>query len=181
MAIPAEKLLINIEIIKKYTPINGSVDETFINPFIYVAQDTYLHKYLGTDLFNKIIADAYAGTITGIYETLKDQYIPKVLIWKVARDIYDHMVVHIDNGGLLSRISQDTQTPSQRQIEALKNTAQHNLNNYTTLLVDYLCANSSSIPEYNSNTFPDQYPMRSRTYTVDVLGKRKTLPRWMVS
>jgi hypothetical protein len=179
MAIPSDKLLISIEHIKKYTPINGSVDQNSIYPFIVTAQDTYLVDCLGTDLYDKIITDAEAETITGIYATIKDNYIPKLLCWKVAFDVYDHLVVKIDNGGLVTRISSDATPPSQRQVEALKDRAKHNLNNYTTRLIDYLCANSSSIPEYTSNVFPDQHPMHKRSYSIDPVGGRKPLPRWM--
>lgn len=179
MAIPSEKTLISLEHIKKYTPINGSVNDDFINPFIYVAQDTYLVQILGTDLYDKIIADSVAETITGIYATIKDNYIPKLLCWKVAFDVYDHLIVHVDNGGLTTRISADTTSPSQRQIEALKDKALSNYNNYTTRLMDYLCDNSSSIPEYTSNEFPDQHPLRKLSGSIDVVGGAKPLPRWM--
>lgn len=178
MAIPSEKTLISSEHLKKYTPINGSVDDNLLNPFIYTAQDTYLVKYLGTDLYDKIISDSVAGTITGIYLTIKDNYIPKLLCWKVYLDALDHLVVHVDNGGLLTRVSADTTPPTQRQIENLRGKAQSMLNDYTTRLIDYLCDNSSSIPEYTSNEFPDQYPNHSRSYSIDVTRKRKGLPRW---
>ena len=82
MAIPSEKTLISLETLKKYTPINGSVDDDSINPFIYVAQDTYLVQVLGTDLYDKIIADSVAGTITGKYAIIKDLNIGRLYTTK---------------------------------------------------------------------------------------------------
>jgi len=180
MAIPSEKTLINLETLKKYTPINGSVDDATINPFIYVAQDTYLVQVLGTDLYDKIVADSVADTITGKYAIIKDLYIPKLLCWKVAFDVYDHLAVKIDNGGLVTRISQDATPPSQKQVQALKDKALHNVNNYTTRLINYLCANSSDLQEYSSNTFPDQHPIHRRTHSIDGLGQSKSVPRWQI-
>jgi len=103
MAVIPEILLIDETFIKKYTAVNDSVDTAIIRPCIYLAQDKYLVNYLGTDLTNKIKTDAAAGTITGNYETLLDQYVRKMLVWWVMIELYPLLVYKHDNGNIVSR------------------------------------------------------------------------------
>ena len=77
MALTAEVLFVNTDLVKRLTSLNGSVEDSIIVPAIILAQDKYLQAYLGTDLLNRLKSDISGGTVAGVYETLLDDYVRK--------------------------------------------------------------------------------------------------------
>ena len=72
-------LFISEETIKNSTTINGNVDVELLLPYIKVSQDIHVQQLLGTNLYEKIEAEITAGTLTGNYKILVDEYIQPVL------------------------------------------------------------------------------------------------------
>ena len=161
MAIQPEILLITEDYLKKYTAITDAVDPNIIRPAIYLAQDKQITNYLGTDLMNKIKADVSAGTLSGDYETLLNDYVLKSLLWWTMVELYPSLLYKHDNGNLVSRQSEDTTPVTKGEMESLKESARDNARYYTNRLVQYLCYNSTLFPEYTSNTNNDIKPDRN--------------------
>ena len=81
----AQALFITRNDLVKYTAVNGNVDTDKFIQFIKISQDIHIQNYLGTDLFNKIGADIIAGTLTGDYLSLVNDYIkPMVIHWAMV-------------------------------------------------------------------------------------------------
>lgn len=160
MAIAPEILFINEEFLKKYTQLNEAVDTNLIRPAMYLAQDKFITLYLGTNLSNKIKSDIENNTLAGVYETLLNEYIVKPTAWWTMVELYPMLVYKHDNGNLVTRQSENTTAISQSDLSSLRDMARDNAEYYTQILVDYLCANSSSYPEYSTNTSPDKTPIR---------------------
>ena len=161
MAIQPEILLITEDYLKKYTAITDAVDPNIIRPAIYLAQDKQITNYLGTDLMNKIKADVSAGTLSGDYEILLNDYVLKSLLWWTMVELYPSLLYKHDNGNLVSRQSEDTTPVTKGEMESLKESARDNARYYTNRLVQYLCYNSTLFPEYTSNTNNDIKPDRN--------------------
>ena len=170
MAIPQEILLINEDVLKKYTPLTDAVDPNLIRPCIYVAQDMYLQNFLGTNLTNKIKDDVANGTLSGNYEILLNEYILKLLIWWTMVELYPSLLYKHDNGNLVSRQSEDTTPVTKGEMESLKEKARENARFYTKRMVDYLRFNTTLFPEYTNNTdnniFPDMNPYGKSNFLV---------------
>jgi len=170
MAIPQEILLINEELLKKYTPLTDAVDPNLIRPCIYVAQDMYLQNFLGTNLTNKLKDDVANGTLDNQYETLLNDYVIKLLIWWVMVELYPSLLYKHDNGNLVSRQSEDTTPVTKGEMESLKEKARENARFYTNRMVNYLRFNSSLFPEYTNNTndniFPDRNPYGKSSFLI---------------
>jgi hypothetical protein len=160
MAIAPEILFINEEFLKKYTQLNEAVDTNLIRPAIYLAQDKYITLWLGTNLSNKIKDDIFNNTLAGVYETLLNEYIVKPTAWWTMVELYPMLMYKHDNGNLVTRQSENTTAITQGELSALRDMARENANYYTQMLVDYLCANSGSFPEYSTNTSPEKTPLR---------------------
>ena len=160
MAIAPEILFINEEFLKKYTQLNEAVDTNLIRPAIYLAQDKYITLWLGTNLSNKIKDDIENNTLAGVYETLLNEYIVKPTAWWTMVELYPMLMYKHDNGNLVTRQSENTTAITQGELSALRDMARENANYYTQMLVDYLCANSGSYPEYSTNTSPEKTPLR---------------------
>ncbi len=170
MAIPQEILLINEELLKKYTPLTDAVDPNLIRPCIYVAQDMYLQNFLGTNLTNKLKDDVANGTLENQYETLLNEYVIKLLIWWVMVELYPSLLYKHDNGNLVSRQSEDTTPVTKGEMESLKEKARDNARFYTKRMVDYLRFNTNLFPEYTNNTdnniFPDMNPYGKSNFLI---------------
>jgi hypothetical protein len=183
MAIPQEILLINEELLKKYTPLTDAVDPNIIRPCIYVAQDMYLQNFLGTNLTIKLKDDVVNGTLADQYETLLNEYVIKLLIWWTLVELYPSLLYKHDNGNLVSRQSEDTTPVTKGEMESLKEKARENARFYTKRLVDYLRFNSSLYPEYTNNTndniFPDRNPYGKSNFLISDSYKTQR-QRWSI-
>ena len=158
MALQAEVLFVNPDYMKRLTQLNGGVEDAVMVPAIILAQDKYLQQYLGTDLLNKLKADVSAGTVTGDYATLLDSYVRKSTVWWTMVELLPNLYVKLDNGGLVIRTAENTAAISEADLHREVENARQNAQFYTSRLVEYLCANQSSFPEYTSNTSPDMFP-----------------------
>jgi hypothetical protein len=183
MAIPQEILLINEELLKKYTPLTDAVDPNLIRPCIYVAQDMYLQNFLGTNLTNKLKDDVANGTLDNQYETLLNDYVIKLLIWWVMVELYPSLLYKHDNGNLVSRQSEDTTPVTKGEMESLKEKARENARFYTKRMVDYLRYNTNLFPEYTNNTdnniFPDMNPYGKSNFLISDSYKTQR-QRWSI-
>jgi len=161
MAVPAEILLINVDYVKKLTAINQAVDDNFIKAAMYIAQDKWVQPYLGDDLMTKLKTDTDAGTIANPYLLLRDSYCAKAIVWWSSVELLPYLTYKIDNGTLVQRISEDSQPVTDQVSKDMIDRARTNAQYYTQRMIDYLCANSASFPEYSSNTWPERSPRTS--------------------
>lgn len=183
MAVLPEILLIDETFIKKYTAINDSVDTAIIRPCIYLAQDKFLVNYLGTDLTNKLKTDAQGGTLVAPYDTLLDQYVRKMLVWWTMIELYPLLVYKHDNGNIVSRSSENSNSISEGELHKLMESAKDNARYYTQRMLDYIRQNVSSFPEYSSNTAPDQYPytqLYTQTGMMFSKGLKQSQIKWSI-
>ncbi len=68
----ARGLFISENFVKENSEIDENVDMKLINPTIWYCQKLYIEPALGTALYNDLIADVVAGSVTGDNLTLVD-------------------------------------------------------------------------------------------------------------
>jgi|TARA_R100000479_G_scaffold92544_1_gene45630 hypothetical protein len=164
MALTAEVLFVNPDYLKRITQLNGAVEEAVMVPAIILAQDKYLQQYLGTDLLNKLKSDVAGSGPSGVYETLLDDYVRKTTAWWSMVEMLPNLYVKLDNGGLVIRTAENTTAIGPDDLHREIENARQNAQFYTTRMVEYLCHNQTSFPEYTSNTSPDMLPQRTAYY-----------------
>lgn len=164
MALTAEVLFVNPDYIKRLTQVNGGVEDSVMVPAIILAQDKHLQNYLGTDLLDKLKSDIAGSGPTGDYATLLDDYVRKATVWWSMVEMLPNLYVKLDNGGLVIRVSDDTQAISESDLHREVENARQNAQFYTTRMVEYLCNNSSLFPEYNSNSGAEMSPEQQVYY-----------------
>jgi len=160
MSLTAEVLFVNVDYLKKLTNLNGSVEDSSVIPAVILAQDKYMQSYLGTDLIVKLKSEISGDTLTGVYETLMDDYVRKATCWWSMVELIPHLYVRLDNGGLMIRAAENTNPITTDDLHREVESSRQNAQFYTERLVSYLCKNSSSFPEYTSNQYPDMSPDR---------------------
>jgi hypothetical protein len=154
----AEVLLISENYIKKYTTVNGSVDPNLLYPSVYLAQDKWLQAWLGTNLLNELKQQVADENILPDYQVLLTDYVQKCLLWWVMVEVTPMLCYRMDNGTLVQRQSEDTIPITDAVMKDMIDRARQNAEHYSSLLVDYLCANSALFPEYTSAQWPQRSP-----------------------
>jgi hypothetical protein len=154
----AQALFVSREDIVKFTSLSGNVDVDNFIQWVKVAQDIHIQNYLGTDLFNKINNDIVAGTIANPYLALLTTYIkPMVIHWAMVEAL-PFMHYTIANKGIYKHGSENSETATIEEVEKLVDKYRSIAQNYTDRFIDYMCFNSTTFPEYLSNSDNDISP-----------------------
>ncbi len=161
-------LFISEEKLKESTAINLNVDVDLLLPYVRQAQKLYVETKLGTDLTQKLKDLIVAGTIGNVgneaYKTLLDDYVGDMLPNWAFYHAVPFLRFKIENGNIYSKTSETgtalSETEAQHLREEVRNTAEY----YTERLIDYITNNTSSFPEYNTNSGADVSPDQNAYY-----------------
>jgi hypothetical protein len=154
----ATALFISRTDLVKNSIIDGNTDTDKYIQFIRIAQEIEVQNYLGTDLYNKISADIIAGTLTGDYLNLVNDYVQPMLIWWAQVNYIPYAAYQIKNGGVFKHTSENAESASRSEVDYLVQKARNTAEYYTRRFVEYMNFNSNLFPEYNSNSDSDVYP-----------------------
>jgi hypothetical protein len=141
-----EVLFINPDFAKRFSHLNGSVEESYMNSHVMLAQDKHVLAYLGSNLMAKLKADIVANTLAGDYLTLMDDYVRKVTLWWTMVEMIPNLHVKIMNGGLVIRTADNAVPITKEDLNRQMDLARQNAHHYTALMIRFLCDNN--LPEY---------------------------------
>ena len=154
----ATALFISRTDLVKNSIIDGNVDTDKFVQFIKIAQEIEVQNYLGTDLYNKISADIIAGSLSGDYLNLVNDYVQPMLIWWAQVNYIPYAAYQIKNGGVFKHTSENAESASRTEVDYLVQKARNTAEYYTRRFVEYMNCNSNLFPEYNSNSDSDVSP-----------------------
>jgi predicted glycosyl hydrolase (DUF1957 family) len=157
-------LFCNEDKLKSSTALNYNVDTAFLLPFLKIAQDKHMQVILGTDLYEKIendIAGVGGASLTGVYKTLVDDYIQDAIIHYALIEALPFISFQIKNGTVTQKNSENGTAATKEDLNWLIQKERDTAEFYGQRIVDYLCDNSSSFPEYTSNSGSDLCPISS--------------------
>ena len=158
-------LFISEDKLKDSTAINGNVDVNFILPYVRIAQKIHCEDKLGTDLYDKLQSEITAGTLTGDYRTLVDDYIGDMLVQWAFYECMPFLRFKIQNGNIYSKTSETGNALSETEASSLREEVRNTAEYYTERLVTYLCNNSSLFPEYKTSSGADVTPDTDAYYS----------------
>jgi hypothetical protein len=154
----AQALFVTREDIVKFTAMNGNVDTDKFIQFVKIAQDIHIQNYLGTRLFDKINDDIVAGTLANPYLALLKEYIKPMVIHFAMVEYLPFAAYTIANKGVFKHNSENSTNVEKNEVDFLiekeRDIAQH----YTNRFLDYICYNTATFPEYNTNSNGDMFP-----------------------
>jgi hypothetical protein len=158
-------LFISENKLKDSTAINGNVDMETLLPYIRLSQKKQIETKLGTDLYDKLQADITAGTLTGAYQTLVDDFIGDSLVQWAFYESIPFLRFKVSNGNIYSKTSETgtalTTEEAQHLREEIRNTAEY----FDQRMISYLRNNSSSFPEYSTSSGADVTPDTDAYYS----------------
>ena len=173
--------------LKESTAINLNVSTDLLLPYILQSQKLYVKTKLGSDLYEKLEADITAGTLAGAYLTLVDDYIGDMLhAWAFYLAI-PFLRFKIENGNIYSKTSETGTALSTEEAQHLREEVRNTAEYFTERMIDYICNNTSSFPEYSTNSGSDVNPDKNAYYNGMNLerpngqGTRLTLRNFLTS
>tara|TARA_R100001463_G_scaffold31677_1_gene71407 strand:- start:986 stop:1486 length:501 start_codon:yes stop_codon:yes gene_type:complete len=165
----ATVLFINRTDLIRNSIIDGNVDTDKFIQFIKVAQQIEIRNYLGSKLYDKIGTDIAAGTLTGNYLTLVNEFVQPMLIWFAQSEFIPYSAYQIKQGGIYKHTSENAETVSKTEVDFLVQKARNTAEYYTQRFLDYINNNSGLFPEYSQNEGGDVYPDSDATFNGWVL------------
>ena len=165
-------LFISEDKLKDSTAINGNVDVEFLLPYIRTTQREIIEGKLGTDLYEKLEADIIAGTLTGNYKILIDDYVADALVHWAFYKCIPFLRFKISNGNIYSKTSETGVALSTEEAQHLREEVRNTAEFYTERLIDYIRNNTGLFPEYSTNTGADRSPEKNAYYSGINLEKR---------
>jgi len=180
-------LFISEDKLKDSTAINMNVDVDLLLPYVREAQKLHVETKLGTDLTQKLKDEITAGTLAGAYKTLVDDYIGDMLPNWAFYHVIPFLRFKIENGNIYSKTSETGTALSTEEAQHLREEVRNTAEYYTERMIDYVCNNTSSFPEYSTNSGADVNPDRNAYYNgmnlerPDGQGTRLTLRNFLTS
>ena len=145
--------------LKKDTALGGSVDDNLIMPYILLAQDMNILPILGTDLDAKLKSEIVAGTLANQYKTLVETYLQPALVQFSFSTLAPYLRLRFSNNSVVVMgATEQSSSATYDDIKPLMDTATDAAEFYRQRMIDYLRNNSSSFPEYTSNSGSDLNP-----------------------
>jgi hypothetical protein len=148
--------------LKDSTAINLSVDTDLLLPYLRQSQKLYVETKLGTDLNNKLKDLIVAGTVGNVgneaYKTLLDDYIGDMLPNWALYHCIPFLRFKVENGNIYSKTSETGTSLSTEEAQHLREEVRNTAEYYTERMIDYVCNNTASFPEYSTNTGADVNP-----------------------
>ena len=145
--------------LKKDTALGGSVDDNLIMPYILLAQDMNILPILGTDLDAKLKSEIVAGALANQYKTLVETYLQPALVQFSFSTLAPYLRLRFSNNSVVVMgATEQSSSATYDDIKPLMDTATDAAEFYRQRMIDYLRNNSSSFPEYTSNSGADLDP-----------------------
>jgi hypothetical protein len=160
----ARVLLTNTHTLKKLTPIQNNVDDSLLNPYIFKAQETHIHQVLGTDLYNRVMADVMVNNISGNYKILLDDYIIPALIEWSFYEVMPYIQLKITNKSIGRGNAEFFNEGDLEDVKYLRNSVRDLAEFYNSRMIGYLKENSNLFKEYLTNSGLDKIVPNSSSY-----------------
>lgn len=135
----------------KNSPLGGNIDIDKYRHIIKEVQVFTIEVILGTKLYNKILNDYDSGSLTGLYQTIHENYLVPIIIYSVSAEYIEMAGVVVNNGGIFKRTPEDTTPASASDLAKLAAKQRSKADVYVDRLQKFLCDQQSNIPEYTYN------------------------------
>ena len=157
-------LLISDSDVKSFTSMDGNIDPDLIMPLINAAQDTEIERLIGSALLTKLKTEVENDTLAGDYLILVENYLKPTLAWFTFSYFIPFNAYTYSNKGIFKHSSESSITPEKNEIDYLREKAATQATHYANRMTKWLCAFSSSFPEYQELEEGGKYPDKGSQY-----------------
>lgn len=143
------RYLINTGQLKDYSVMHRNVSDETLSVIIRRVQDMSIQPILGTPLYVAMLDKVEAGTVTGVYQTLLNDYIVPCLTAYVELKLFPHITFKARNQGVERTQDNEWIAATSNEVEYLRDEVRKDASFYKNRLVGYLKDNEDSFPEYD--------------------------------
>jgi hypothetical protein len=154
-------LFISTDRLKK----DSALGDNLLMPYILMAQDRYILPTLGTDLYNAIITKIQGSSLAGVYLTLLQTYIQPSLVQFAFATVLPFLRLRFVNNSIVTMNSEQGGSVSHSDLKPIISASMDQAEFLRERLIDYIRDNTSSFPEYSSNTGADLAPTTQNYYS----------------
>ena len=154
-------LFISEDRLKQSTALNYNIDTEFLLPFVKTAQDKHLQAILGTKLYDRIAVLIKAGSLSGDYENLVNEYIQNALVHYSVMEALPFISYKIANGSITQKNSENGTAATREDVDWLISKERDSAEFYGQRIIEHLIYNQSKFPEYNTNNNEDINPVKN--------------------
>ena len=140
--------LVEDDIFKQLSPIVGDFHMEYIYPFLYISQDVDISQLMGQRLLSRIIDGKANDNLNAEEYILLDQYITPALVHFTMARAMTHMLIKVDNSGLVKRSTETGYSAEMGEVSYLADNEKTVAQSYGKRLKDYLEANKDLYKEY---------------------------------
>jgi hypothetical protein len=141
-------LFISEKYIKDNSIIDNNVDDKLLAPLIILAQDKYILPLTGTSLWNDLIAQIKAGTVSADYQDLLDNYLQRATLWWTMAEAVLPLSYKFTNKNVMQKISDNSHAATMSDLLKLKDQFVQNAEYYSERATRHLRANTGKYPLY---------------------------------
>ena len=170
-------LIISEEKLREFTDINDNLDSKLLMNAVREAQDIYLQRLTGTSLYEYILNQIDANTLSGNYKDLVDNFIQPYLIYASYWESLDAIYTRPRNSGLLQPTGgENSEKADGTWYNRKRQMVENKMEYYGERLTNYLIQNESQFPQLNDNgPFWKQFPDYTTGYNKSpVVFNRRT-------
>lgn len=140
----ATLLFIQPSEIAETTILGGNVDIDKYQFTIEMVQISVIEPLLGTELYDKIITDVTAATITGDYNTLYTEFVKPITKYQSTAEIIDTLSLMVNNAGIFKNQPEGAEIATKDEIQALSQKYSGLAQMYVQRFKKWICKNNLS-------------------------------------
>ena len=142
-------LFMTTDYYKRNSVINLNVDDELVIPHIKKAQNMWIEKIVGTKLFDVIIAEIRAGSVSSRIDTLLRDYIQPVLVEYTTYVALPFLNYKITNKSVSKKYSENSDYSELNEINYLRAQIRNDAEYLADRVSKFLMADSGQVyPEY---------------------------------
>lgn len=132
------------------TLMGGNVDVDKYAPIMENVQDKTIQEMLGTELYDKIIADKIANTITGVYLTILNDFVKPVTKFETCANYITLAPFVLGNAGLFKNQPDKAIQVEKEEKESLSQWHHAIAEMHKNRFLKWINLNSASVTEYKT-------------------------------
>jgi len=146
-----ESTLVTTEQLKELTSISDTIDCELLQPHLLIAQQLYVSAVLGDALYNDILVQFDAQTISGNSKTLLDEYIRPAIGFSSWYSAAPFLAYKTSRSGIQSQGSPDNTPVTPEELSLYITRVENYKNYYLKRLQNYLETNENDFPLYRTS------------------------------
>lgn len=157
-------LFLSVDYLRDNTVINGNVDSEILEPFILLAQNVHIETIVGTKLYNDLISEIIAGSLSTANQTLLDDYLqPALLQWSLYESL-PFINYKLTNKAVSTKNSDNSDAVELDELHYLRTTVKDVAEYMSERATKFLKTNETTYPLYLLNTECDEIRPNKTNY-----------------